>query len=636
MHHKIVSDQTKPRQRDDRFGYKKGTRRIASPNLSTKVNKTIENQFQNTTGWPVSTDPQMSKQPSQQPGLVESPKYDSRYPGLLLQPDSRPISQEQLASEVKSIYAGLIMVETKCIEVDKTLANARKENSGQVLTSEHWQALIALHRTLLHEHHDFFLASQHPSASPALRRLAAKYGMPGRMWRIGIHPFLEELRLRLPVDDQDPQDTRDHMIAFIYLCYQMVALLYETVPAFEYTWIECLGDLGRYRMAIDKDIREYEAWANVSRSWYSKAADKTPTVGRLSHHLATLARSSSLQQLYYYSKSLVAVEPFEGSRQSITGTLNTACGRAPVPTYVHAAPVDESFIRAHASLFERNEKENHESIQFEFTEQLDNHIGRMTGAWKDHGVYIAVTNITAWFGYGIGLNILREAFLTRLSQMSSQEHTSTQQPSTSAAEHQKYPPPTINKQDVTSGLSVLASDLIFSKARSLTYDTLALVLRRIGDKHVLPHVHVMLSFFSSIASGENVAHLIDHAPWVELTTFLNTLIKTETQQNRINNIDVVLSKPIFPTGGKNNRGDELPLPEDYMIRGLIWAPVYFTANWFEEEIDEEEKYLEPASTTRTRTERILRLGLRLSSVSALDSFVPSISNPCTVQPLDSI
>jgi hypothetical protein len=25
-----------------------------------------------------------------------------------------------------------------------------------------WQALIALHHTLLHEHHDFFFASQHP------------------------------------------------------------------------------------------------------------------------------------------------------------------------------------------------------------------------------------------------------------------------------------------------------------------------------------------------------------------------------------------------------------------------------------------------------------------------------------------
>jgi hypothetical protein len=198
-----------------------------------------------------------------QPGLIELQRYDPRYPGLLLQPDSRPISQEQLASEVKSIYAGLTMVETKCIHVDRAQAAAAQDNSdpNNKLASDHWQALIALHRTLLHEHHDFFLASQHPSASPALRRLAAKYSMPARMWKHGIHSFLELLRRRLP-------DSIDYMLAFIYLAYQMMALLYETVPAFEDTWIECLGDLGRYRMAIeDEDIRDRETWAGVARSW---------------------------------------------------------------------------------------------------------------------------------------------------------------------------------------------------------------------------------------------------------------------------------------------------------------------------------------------------------------------------------
>ena len=87
---------------------------------------------------------------------------------------------------------------------------------------------------LLHEHHDFFLASQHPAASPALSRLAAKYSMPARMWRHGIHAFLEVLRHRLP-------ESLEHMLAFIYIAYSMMALLYETVPAFEDTWIECLG-----------------------------------------------------------------------------------------------------------------------------------------------------------------------------------------------------------------------------------------------------------------------------------------------------------------------------------------------------------------------------------------------------------
>lgn len=108
---------------------------------------------------------------------------------LVLQPETRPISQEQLVAEVKGIYAGLVMVEAKCIEVDNKQASlAQADPSAQPkLNNEQWQALIALHRTLLHEHHDFFLASQHPSASAALRRLASKYAMPARMWRHGIH-----------------------------------------------------------------------------------------------------------------------------------------------------------------------------------------------------------------------------------------------------------------------------------------------------------------------------------------------------------------------------------------------------------------------------------------------------------------
>jgi hypothetical protein len=60
--------------------------------------------------------------------------------------------------------------------------------------------LIALHRTLLHEHHDFFLASQHPRASPAVRRLLAKYDMPARVWRHGIPSFLALLNHSPPIN----------------------------------------------------------------------------------------------------------------------------------------------------------------------------------------------------------------------------------------------------------------------------------------------------------------------------------------------------------------------------------------------------------------------------------------------------
>ena len=171
----------------------------------------------------------------------DEPEGYERDPKMLRQPETRPIDHNQLVTEVEGIYAGLLMVEIKCIDVDeKQSATAQEKDPAKktTLKNEQWQSLITLHKQLLHEHHDFFLASQHPSASPALSRLAIKYSMPARMWRHGIHAFLEVLRHRLP-------ESLEHMVAFIYIAYGMLALLYETVPVFEATWIECLGNLTR-------------------------------------------------------------------------------------------------------------------------------------------------------------------------------------------------------------------------------------------------------------------------------------------------------------------------------------------------------------------------------------------------------
>ncbi|KAK1980232.1 hypothetical protein LZ30DRAFT_135630 [Colletotrichum cereale] len=230
---------------------------------------------------------------------------------MIKQPETRPISQEQLVAEVKGIYAGLVMVESKCIEVDEAQSSASMGESEPRLNNEQWQALIALHHTLLHEHHDFFLASQHPSASPALHRLASKDAMPARMWRYGIHSFLELLRHQLP-------DSSEHMLSFIHLAYSMMALFHETVPTFKDTWIECLGDLGRYWMAIeDDDCKDREVWTSVSRHWYIKASDKAPMAGRLYHHLVILAGPKSAREFFKYTKSHLVHRPFLSARESI-------------------------------------------------------------------------------------------------------------------------------------------------------------------------------------------------------------------------------------------------------------------------------------------------------------------------------
>jgi hypothetical protein len=114
-----------------------------------------------------------------------------------------------------------------------------------------------------------------------------------------IHSFLELLRNRLP-------DSLDHMLAFIHLAYSMMTLLYETVDVFEETWIECLGDLARHRMAIeDDDIRDREVWTQGSRQWYLKASGKNLQIGRLYHHLAILARPNAFLQLFFITRGVL-------------------------------------------------------------------------------------------------------------------------------------------------------------------------------------------------------------------------------------------------------------------------------------------------------------------------------------------
>lgn len=492
------------------------------------------------------------------------------------------------------------MVETKCIHVDRAQAAALKDPKKE-LVPDQWQALIALHRTLLHEHHDFFLASQHPSASPALRRLAAKYTMPARMWKHGIHNFLELLRQNLP-------ESLPYMLTFIYLTYQMMALLYETVPAFEDTWIECLGDLGRYRMAIeDEDMRDKETWANVARSWYSIAADKNPHVGRLYHHLAILARPNALQQIYYYGRSMNSVEPFPSARESVM-TLFKPFVRDEQPfVYTPGLPIDALFMMIHALQFKRLDKYWKDQARKDLMDTLDNHIGRVTARWKEQGVYIAVTNICAWFEYGSDHNPLRHLFLLR--------EKVRKDPDFVVAPNPKEPQePLYTEQALRLKLSENETDSTLNEPKMLTNDMFALALCRIGDMNVLPHVHIMLAFIRTIAAIDLASHLIDQVPWADVVDFLNALIKTENQQTQGGSINDLLTQPIFPAEGEKGAEDDLPLPEDWLISGLIWAEEYLPTNWFSKEVDEEKRYLELASTARRRSIRTLRLGYELSLV----------------------
>ncbi|KAI1632570.1 hypothetical protein F4809DRAFT_656204 [Biscogniauxia mediterranea] len=488
---------------------------------------------------------------------------------MMKQPETRPISQEQLVAEVKGIYAGLVMVESKCIEVD----NAQSSQSDAKLNNEQWQALIALHRTLLHEHHDFFLASQHPSASPALRRLASKYAMPARMWRHGIHSFLELLRHRLP-------GSLEHMLTFIYLAYSMMALLYETVPTFEDTWIECLGDLGRYRMAIeDDDIRDREVWTSVSRHWYSKASDKAPNTGRLYHHLAILARPNAPQQLFYYAKSLCVPIPFASARESVMTLFEPIISGNSSHTS-RMTPIDVALVKAHGILFSKKAEAEFDTTVDEFLNMLDNHISRITRRWMESGYYVGIANCCALLSYGQEENVIMRAIRPQRTDETTEKSGS-------------------------GDLQAQKPSKDMERALRLALGTYDVVLHRLGDPNILPFVHVILVFVYHLTRFPSaMVHVEKTFPWKLLSLLLNSLLLSYRNHERILGNAFPREKKDLPPR---------PLPEDFAMKGLIWVEHYFPEDWFaNSKVDDDEKYFEVPSMTDERKERILWLGCRIA------------------------
>ena len=84
------------------------------PGLIARQN--IRLSFQNHAPPHMESEQVITSSPSTSPIFNASSENDSE---ILLQPETRPITQEQLVNEVKGIYAGLVMVEKKCVEIDQ-------------------------------------------------------------------------------------------------------------------------------------------------------------------------------------------------------------------------------------------------------------------------------------------------------------------------------------------------------------------------------------------------------------------------------------------------------------------------------------------------------------------------------------
>jgi protein SMG6 len=191
-------------------------------------------------------------------------------------------------------------------------------------------------------HHEFLVRVFDPLVPSSLHQLTVRYNIPSRLWQSGFHLILE--RLRHAWMSNQPA-ALDLLTDLVYDAYKFYTDLLEdqTLVNFRTAWIEALGDLARYRMAIAShqasdskprltrpdledldgeaessgasigaevaqawDVEDKETWRTTARDWYSMGITEKPGEGRLHHHLALLSRDIRGQEpraLHHFTKS---------------------------------------------------------------------------------------------------------------------------------------------------------------------------------------------------------------------------------------------------------------------------------------------------------------------------------------------
>ncbi|KAJ7134972.1 hypothetical protein C8R43DRAFT_894524 [Mycena crocata] len=160
------------------------------------------------------------------------------------------------AIQLKKIYRGITDLETKVKQEDsddaedagRTVMLKAKDGEDEEKEREKWKRQIEDHKELAELIHNLLEISLAPSVPASLRNIPTKYNIIIRLWSFAFHKLLESLRR---ASFTSPL-ALEHLQDFIYYAYTFYTGLLEepTLNPFKSGWLEALGDLARYKMAV--------------------------------------------------------------------------------------------------------------------------------------------------------------------------------------------------------------------------------------------------------------------------------------------------------------------------------------------------------------------------------------------------
>lgn len=456
-----------------------------------------------------------------------------------------------------------------------------------------WAELVSLHKKLANLHHDFLNFALDPTGPAGLRGLPIKYNIPVRLWQTGFHLILE--RLRFAWMSHNPA-ALDLLTDFIYDAYQFYTELLEdqTLSSFRTAWIEALGDLARYRMAVAStvtaeapkekrsvdsridddepissgasigqevadnwDVEDKETWRTTARDWYAMGITEKPGEGRLQHHLALLCRDVRGQEgraLYHFVKSLTASHPFETSRESILPLFDSALQ---FQRSTPEATAMDLFIRLHGMLFTKIQLDDFPEVMSRFMERLEEDatldgVSRKACVTQVDWLLMGTVNLGAIMQYGSDQSIIRKALAregaARRKQQILEDPAEGDDDADGGMVDDEEPLLAPPSDDELPATFTLAVELAFSVLEFVFTHP----FRQQGLYHVLnPYLTIMLTFLATIFRQPAVsAPLLTRVPWQQLANFVNSL-------------DVEVRADVRLIG-------PAALPGDWTMRGMEW------------------------------------------------------------------
>jgi hypothetical protein len=379
-------------------------------------------------------------------------------------------------------------------------------------------------------------------------------------------------------------------------------------------------------MAIEEvDMRDRETWSNVARTWYNIAADKSPNIGRIQHHIAVLARPNIVQQLFYYSKALISIVPFPNARDSIMLLFTPLLDRDD-PVYLERYSLVESgLVTAFGIMFIRGSIDDYYSFIEDFSRGLREHIPSTKEKWKTQGPEVAASLIAGVLDFGTTTNPVWDMYQDHMADV--KKRRSSPEPAEQwqidaedaliRARLQKEFWSDIGRKAPTipraPSLATVGSSGKFASSEQVMVFALLIFRQstvenahRIGDKNVVPYMGYMLSFIWSLSfAGHALVYMESYIPWTSLVMFLNTVTRSGVSDDRVDSES-------FP---ESLSGTGRQLPEDFPARGSIWSQHLFPYDFFRTNVaDEDERTLELPSHAVSRCERCLWLGARIASL----------------------